>query len=60
MNNNLTKSDISTTALDSFASCLLPEIKRFYNSAEGKEFYKEWSARHPEYFAGENGATKTV
>ena len=35
-------------------------IQSFYNSAEGKEFYKEWSARHPEYFAGENGATKTV
>lgn len=31
--------------LDAFAELLLPEIRRFYESEEGKRIYEEWKAK---------------
>ena len=39
--------------LDSFAKSLVPEIRMFYESAEGKAYYKQWLEKHPEYMVEE-------
>lgn len=41
--------DIPEEVLSSFARFLLPEIRKFYESEEGKAYYAEWLKRHPEY-----------
>ena len=41
--------DLSKEALDSFASDMVPEIKKFYESDFGKEYFKKWLEKHPEY-----------
>ena len=35
--------------LNSFAKALVPEIRAFYNSDEGKAYFEKWLANHPEY-----------
>ncbi len=35
--------------LNSFAKALLPEIRKFYDSDEGKTYYQKWLSKHPEY-----------
>ena len=35
--------------LNSFAKALVPEIRAFYDSDEGKAYFKKWLAKHPEY-----------
>ena len=35
--------------LTSFAKALAPEIRKFYDSDEGKAYYEKWLAKHPEY-----------
>ena len=32
-----------------FAHFLVPEIKKFYESEEGKKYYENWLKEHPEY-----------
>ena len=41
----------SKEQLISFAKFLVPEIRRFYESEEGKAYYKEWLKSHPKYAA---------
>ena len=33
----------------SFAKALAPEIRKFYDSYEGKAYFEKWLAKHPEY-----------
>ena len=35
--------------LTSFAKALAPEIRKFYDSNEGKAYYEKWLAKHPKY-----------
>ncbi len=37
--------------LNSFAKALVPEIRAFYDSDEGKAYFEKWLTRHPEYDA---------
>lgn len=37
--------------LTSFAKFLVPEIRKFYQSEEGKAYYKAWLKKHTEYAA---------
>ncbi len=41
--------DLSKEVLDSFASAMVPEIKKFYESDFGKEYFNKWLEKHPEY-----------
>ena len=41
--------DIPEELLTSFAKFLAPEIVKFYQSDEGKEYYTQWLEKHPEY-----------
>lgn len=47
--------EISKNLLDSFAKAMVPEIKDFYNSDEGKAFFDSWILSHPEYNCVEGG-----
>ncbi len=42
---------ISEELLTSFAKFLVPEIRKFYESEEGKAYYEAWLKWHPEYAA---------
>ena len=44
------RSDVgySKEQLISFAKFLAPEIRKFYESEEGKTYYEEWLKSHPE------------
>ena len=35
--------------LNSFAKALVPEIRAFYDSDEGKAYFEKWLAKHPEH-----------
>lgn len=35
--------------LTSLAKALAPEIRKFYDSDEGKSYFECWLAKHPEY-----------
>ena len=35
--------------LNSFAKALVPEIRAFYDSDEGKAYFEKWLTKHPEY-----------
>ena len=35
--------------LNSFAKALVPEIRAFYESDDGKAYFEKWLAKHPEY-----------
>lgn len=35
--------------LKEYAMFLVPEIRKFYKSEEGKQHYAEWLKKHPEY-----------
>lgn len=37
--------------LTSFTKFLVPEIRKFYQSEEGKAYYEKWLKKHPEYAA---------
>lgn len=41
----------SKEQLVSFAKFLVPEIRKFYESEEGKAYYEAWLKSHPEYVA---------
>lgn len=42
---------LSEELLTSFAKFLVPEIREFYQSEDGWEYYDEWLKEHPEYAA---------
>ena len=44
-----TKVELPEELLTSFAKALAPEIRKFYNSDEGKAYFEKWLAKHPEY-----------
>ena len=35
--------------LNSLANALVPEIRAFYDSDEGKAYFEKWLTKHPEY-----------
>ena len=48
---NLKEVELSEELLTSFAKFLVPEIRKFYQSEEGKAYYEQWLKKHPEYAA---------
>ena len=44
-----TKIELSEELLTSFAKVLTPEIRKFYDSDEGKAYLEKWLTKHPEY-----------
>ena len=48
-NTSRTSVELPEELLISFAKFLGPEIVKFYQSDEGKEYYAEWLKKHPEY-----------
>ena len=44
-----TNIELPEDLLTSFAKALAPEIRKFYDSDEGKAYYEKWLAKHPEY-----------
>ena len=42
--------------LNSFAKALVPEIRAFYDSDEGKAYFEKWLTKHPEYDERTSGA----
>ena len=44
-----TNIELPEELLTSFAKALAPEIRKFYDSDEGKAYYERWLAKHPEY-----------
>lgn len=44
-----TNIELPEELLNSFAKALAPEIRKFYDSDEGKAYYEKWLAKHPEY-----------
>lgn len=44
-----TNIELPEELLTSFAKALAPEIRKFYDSNEGKAYYEKWLAKHPEY-----------
>ena len=41
--------DLPEELLNSFAKALVPEIRAFYDSDEGKAYFEKWLAKHSEY-----------
>ena len=37
--------------LTSFAKAMLPELRKFYASDDGKAYFARWLLKHPEYAA---------
>ena len=37
--------------LTSFAKAMLPELRKFYASDEGRTYFAKWLLKHPEYAA---------
>lgn len=48
---NKSEVKLSEDILTSFAKFLVPEIREFYQSEDGREYYGEWLKEHPEYAA---------
>lgn len=44
-----TNVELPEELLTSFAKALVPEIRKFYDSDEGKAYFEKWLANHPEY-----------
>ena len=50
--------ELPTDVLDAFAKFLTPEIRKFYGSEAGKEYFENWLTKPPEY-ATEKSAHST-
>ncbi len=44
-----TKVELSEEMITSFAKALVPEIRKFYDSDDGKAYFEKWLTKHPEY-----------
>lgn len=44
-----TKVELPEELLTFFAKELAPEIRKFYDSDEGKAYFEKWLTKHPEY-----------
>jgi hypothetical protein len=51
LNLKRTEVKLSEKLLTSFAKFLAPEIKKFFESDEGKAYYEKWLEKHAEYAA---------
>lgn len=51
MNEKQEKIELPEELLISFAKALVLEIRKFYQSDEGKTYYEKWLKNHPEYAA---------
>ena len=43
------KIEIEKELFDLYAKSLVPEIRSFYNTDRGKEYFEHWLGAHPEY-----------
>lgn len=43
------KVELPEGLLTSFAKALAPEVRKFYDSDEGKAYFEKWLTNHPEY-----------
>ena len=41
--------EIAEELLTSLAKALVPEIRKFYQSDVGKDYFDKWLIKHPEY-----------
>ena len=41
--------ELPTEVLDSFAAAVASEIKSFYDSDKGKDYFNKWLEQHPQY-----------
>ena len=41
--------ELTESTLASFAKALVPDIRAFYQSTEGQQYYEQWMKKHPEY-----------
>ena len=46
-----TNIELPKELLTSFAKALTPEIRKFYDSDEGKAYFEKWLTKHPEHTA---------
>lgn len=46
MNNNNSEIQLPKELLELFAKALAPEVREFYASDEGKEYYEKWCLEH--------------
>ncbi len=44
-----TNVELPEELLTSFAKALVPEIRKFYDSDEGKAYFEKWLSNHSEY-----------
>lgn len=44
-----TNVELPEELLISFAKALVPEIRKFYDSDEGKAYFEKWLAKHPKH-----------
>ena len=44
-----TRIELPEELLVSFAKAMVPEIRKFYQSDFGKNYYNEWLSKHSEY-----------
>lgn len=51
LNLKRTEVELPDDLLISFAKFLAPEIKKFFESNEGKTYYEKWLEKHTEYAA---------
>lgn len=47
-----TKVELPEELLTSFAKALAPEIRKFYDSDEGKAYFEKWLTKHPNMMNG--------
>ena len=49
---NYSKIELPDELLTSFAEAFAPELRKFYESDEGKTYFYNWLKKHPEYDKG--------
>ena len=57
--NDYTKIELPEELLTSFAKALTPEIRKFYDSDEGKAYFEKWLTKHPEYTVPDTNVSGT-
>ena len=48
MNEKVNQNDIPDFEIEALARCLLPSLRAFYDSPEGREEYERWKAEQRE------------
>lgn len=47
------KIEFTENTLTSFAKALVPDIREFYQSKEGQQYFEQWMKKHPEHSESE-------